>query len=68
MDSPVRADQVGSFLRPAELLAARQAGVDPAQLRTLEDTHIRRVFAKQQELGLDVFTDGEFRQIGRAHV
>jgi 5-methyltetrahydropteroyltriglutamate--homocysteine methyltransferase len=58
----VRADQVGSFLRPAELLAARQAGAAPAHLRTLEDTHIRRVFAKQQELGVDVFTDGEFRR------
>lgn len=62
MESPVRADQVGSFLRPAELLEARQAGADPAQLRALEDTHIRRVFAKQRDLGLDVFTDGEFRR------
>jgi 5-methyltetrahydropteroyltriglutamate--homocysteine methyltransferase len=62
MDSPVRADQVGSFLRPAELLEARQAGAEPARLRALEDSHIRRVFAKQQELGLDVFTDGEFRR------
>jgi len=62
MDSAVRADQVGSFLRPQELLAARQAGADPAALREIEDRHIRRVFAKQQELGLDVFTDGEFRR------
>ena len=62
MDSPVRADQVGSFLRPAELLEARQADVDPSRLRALEDTHIRRVFAKQQDLGLDIFTDGEFRR------
>ena len=62
MESPVRADQVGSFLRPAELLAARQAGADPARLRALEDEHIRRVFAKQQELGIDIFTDGEFRR------
>ena len=62
MDSPVRADQVGSFLRPAELLAARRTGADPARLRALEDTHIRRVFAKQHELGLDVYTDGEFRR------
>ena len=62
MDSPVRADQVGSFLRPAELLEARRTGADPARLRALEDTHIRRVFAKQHELGLDVYTDGEFRR------
>src|SRR5574341_142186 len=62
MNSTIRADQVGSFLRPADLLAARQAGTDPARLRALEDTHIRRVFARQQELGLDVYTDGEFRR------
>ena len=62
MDSAVRADQVGSFLRPQELLDARQAGANPATLREIEDRHIRRVFAKQQELGLDVYTDGEFRR------
>jgi 5-methyltetrahydropteroyltriglutamate--homocysteine methyltransferase len=62
MDRPVRADQVGSLLRPQELLAARQDGVPPTALREIEDRHIRRVLAKQQELGLDVFTDGEFRR------
>ncbi len=62
METAVRADQVGSFLRPPDLLEARQAGADPERLRALEDRHIRRVFAKQQELGLDIFTDGEFRR------
>ena len=59
-----RADQVGSLLRPADLLAARQdqsAGA-AQRLRELEDTHIRRVLAKQQELGFDIFTDGELRR------
>jgi 5-methyltetrahydropteroyltriglutamate--homocysteine methyltransferase len=62
MAAPYRADQVGSFLRPPELLEARQAGADPARLREIEDRHVRRVLARQQALGLDVFTDGELRR------
>jgi 5-methyltetrahydropteroyltriglutamate--homocysteine methyltransferase len=62
MGTPFRADQVGSFLRPAELLEARRHPVDPERLRALEDHHITRVLAKQQELGFDVFTDGELRR------
>lgn len=57
-----RADQVGSLLRPAELLEARQSGTDPAHLRAIEDRHILRVLAKQKELGFDIFTDGELRR------
>jgi 5-methyltetrahydropteroyltriglutamate--homocysteine methyltransferase len=57
-----RADHVGSFLRPSELLDARAQGVDASQLRAVEDWHIQRVLAKQKELGLNVFTDGEFRR------
>ena len=58
-----RADHVGSFLRPAELLEARQsASVNADQLRELEDRHIQRVLAKQKELGFEVFTDGELRR------
>lgn len=62
MGAPYRADQVGSYLRPAELLAARQDVADPQRLRAIEDRHILRVLARQQELGLDVFTDGELRR------
>jgi 5-methyltetrahydropteroyltriglutamate--homocysteine methyltransferase len=63
MPAPFRADHVGSFLRPAELLEARRtAASDLARLHALEDTHIKRVLAKQKELGFDVFTDGEFRR------
>ncbi len=62
MAPPHRADHVGSFLRPAELLEARQAGASPERLRVIEDQHILRVLAKQKELGLDIFTDGEFRR------
>ena len=63
MSTPYRADQIGSFLRPAELLEARQATPpDPARVRALEDRHIARVLAKQQELGFEIFTDGELRR------
>src|SRR5262249_44877377 len=59
----VRADHVGSLLRPVELLEARNNGAkDPARLHALEDTHIRRVLAKQKELGFEIFTDGELRR------
>ena len=63
MPTPHRADQVGSFLRPPDLLQARQdPAMDEARLRTLEDAHILRVLARQKELGLDIFTDGELRR------
>jgi 5-methyltetrahydropteroyltriglutamate--homocysteine methyltransferase len=63
MATPYRAEQVGSFLRPADLLEARRtASVNAEQLRALEDRHIQRVLAKQKELGFEVFTDGELRR------
>lgn len=60
--SSYRADHVGSFLRPADLLQARKIGVPSDQLHALEDRHIARVLEKQRELGLTIFTDGEFRR------
>ncbi len=64
MPAAYRADHIGSLLRPPELLQARHAGgpVAAEQLRELEDTHIRRVLARQKEIGFDVFTDGELRR------
>jgi 5-methyltetrahydropteroyltriglutamate--homocysteine methyltransferase len=63
MAAHIRADHIGSFLRPADLLEARRTATsDPARLRDLEDLHIRRVLAKQKELGFEVFTDGELRR------
>ncbi|HXY24109.1 MAG TPA: hypothetical protein VEI73_05630 [Candidatus Acidoferrum sp.] len=63
MPAQFRADHVGSFLRPAELLEARaNAAEDPNKLRQLEDQHIQRVLAKQKELGFEVATDGELRR------
>src|SRR5580692_10578067 len=63
MPAPYRADHVGSFLRPAELLEARRnASVNPEQLHALEDRHIQGVLAKQKDLGFEIFTDGELRR------
>jgi 5-methyltetrahydropteroyltriglutamate--homocysteine methyltransferase len=63
MSPNCRADNVGSFLRPPDLIQARQsAATDPERLRALEDQHILRVLAKQQELGFEIFTDGELRR------
>jgi 5-methyltetrahydropteroyltriglutamate--homocysteine methyltransferase len=61
MSAPFRADHIGSFLRPQELLDARKSA-SPEQLRQLEDQHILRVLAKQKELGFKVATDGELRR------
>src|SRR5271154_838985 len=63
MSAQYRADHVGSFLRPPELLEARKnAASDPAYLRSLEDIHVQRVIAKQKELGFELATDGELRR------
>jgi 5-methyltetrahydropteroyltriglutamate--homocysteine methyltransferase len=63
MSNAPRAEHVGSFLRPAELLEARrQSPPDPERVRALEDAHIKRVLARQKELGFEIFTDGETRR------
>jgi 5-methyltetrahydropteroyltriglutamate--homocysteine methyltransferase len=56
-----RADHVGSFLRPQELLDARHAH-DDARLRAVEDQNILSVLSRQAELGFDICTDGELRR------
>ncbi len=62
MAAPYRADHIGSFLRPPDLLSARKSNVDENQLREIEDREILRVLAKQKELGFTIFTDGELRR------
>jgi 5-methyltetrahydropteroyltriglutamate--homocysteine methyltransferase len=62
MPAEYRADHIGSLLRPAELLQARSASVDTAQLHALEDKHILRVLERQRDLGFKIFTDGELRR------
>ena len=64
--APFRAEHVGSFLRPATLLAARAnyavGDLEKEELRAIEDAAIRDVVALQEELGLRSITDGEFRR------
>jgi methionine synthase II (cobalamin-independent) len=63
MPARFRADHVGSFLRPPDLLEARRpGGASPERLREIEDRHVRRVLARQKEIGFEVFTDGELRR------
>jgi 5-methyltetrahydropteroyltriglutamate--homocysteine methyltransferase len=62
MNSLYRADHVGSFLRPAELLQGRKDQISLKDLEVLEDRHILRVLDRQKTTGLDIFTDGEFRR------
>jgi 5-methyltetrahydropteroyltriglutamate--homocysteine methyltransferase len=63
---PFRADHVGSLLRPAALLTARDdhanGRISAEDLRTAEDDAIRHVVAMQSEVGLNSATDGEFRR------
>jgi len=63
---PFRADQVGSLLRPPELREARaraKRGEIPAQaLRDVEDAAVRQAVERQQAIGLEAITDGEFRR------
>ncbi|HKQ86308.1 MAG TPA: hypothetical protein VJS43_05980 [Candidatus Acidoferrales bacterium] len=61
MPNDYRADHVGSFLRPSEILDARQ-DADPQRLRAIEDEQILRVLKMQKDLGLQLATDGEFRR------
>jgi 5-methyltetrahydropteroyltriglutamate--homocysteine methyltransferase len=63
---PFRADHVGSFLRPAALKEARakreKGAITPAELKTVENREIEKIIKKQEELGLKLATDGEFRR------
>ncbi len=63
---PFRADHVGSLLRPAALKKAREqrikGDITAVDLKLIEDREIERVIKKQEEVGLQSITDGEFRR------
>jgi 5-methyltetrahydropteroyltriglutamate--homocysteine methyltransferase len=61
MASHLKADHVGSFLRPGDLLEARESA-PPEELRAIEDRHISQILAKQKDLGFEFVTDGELRR------
>jgi 5-methyltetrahydropteroyltriglutamate--homocysteine methyltransferase len=70
---PFRAEHIGSLLRPEKLLRARAAiegdqyrtvsgSTLYAELRGIEDAAIREAVRLQEDVGLQVITDGEFRR------
>src|SRR6267142_80558 len=63
----LRADNIGSLLRPKQLREAFRAHsekkLDDAELRSAQDAAIRDVIRLQEDCGLQVVTDGEFRRI-----
>src|SRR6267143_427024 len=63
----LRADHIGSLLRPKKLREAFRARsetkIGDAALRAAQDEAIRDVIRLQEDCGLQVVTDGEFRRI-----
>ena len=66
INPPFRADHVGSLLRPPKLKEARRraqlGAIAPEELRAAEDEAIREVVRRQEAVGLQSITDGEFRR------
>src|SRR5438093_13703670 len=67
MIPPFRADHIGSLLRPKKLREAfrkhANGELPERELRTTQDDCIREVLALQEQCGLPVVTDGEFRRV-----
>ncbi|KFG67041.1 5-methyltetrahydropteroyltriglutamate--homocysteine S-methyltransferase [Microvirga sp. BSC39] len=63
---PFRADMVGSLLRTAALKEARHkhhdGEISHEALKEIEDREIRTLIKRQEEIGLQAVTDGEFRR------
>jgi 5-methyltetrahydropteroyltriglutamate--homocysteine methyltransferase len=66
MPARFRAEQVGSLLRPTELLQARAAYTESKipleELRAKEDHAIGQALEKQRRVGIDILSDGEMRR------
>ena len=66
MTARYRAEQVGSMLRPKEVLdahAAQSRGeISMEQLRQIEDEAILTALETQRAAGIEVFSDGEYRR------
>ena len=63
---PFHAEHLGSLLRPKELTQAFRAHaggeIDDAAFGKIQEDAIRRVVALQEDAGLEVVTDGEYRR------
>jgi 5-methyltetrahydropteroyltriglutamate--homocysteine methyltransferase len=62
----VRADVIGSLLRPAELRTAQEqlavGAITAAEFKAIEDRAVDQAIALQEKVGLEVVTDGEMRR------
>jgi 5-methyltetrahydropteroyltriglutamate--homocysteine methyltransferase len=63
---PFRADHVGSLLRTAAIVEARKkregGQISADDLKAVEDREIEEIIKKQEQMGLQSITDGEFRR------
>jgi 5-methyltetrahydropteroyltriglutamate--homocysteine methyltransferase len=63
---PFRADEVGSILRSAPVKEARaqraKGAITADALKAVEDREIEKIIKKQEEVGLKLATDGEYRR------
>ena len=63
-----RADHLASFLRPDAVREAREAfregRIGRPELASAEDRSIREALERQRRIGVDVYSDGEFRRTG----
>jgi 5-methyltetrahydropteroyltriglutamate--homocysteine methyltransferase len=66
MAARYRAEQVGSLLRPPQLLQYRaqyaESRLPLEELRSREDEAIEAALEKQRQIGIDIVTDGEMRR------
>src|SRR6187402_236413 len=63
---PYRADHVGSILRSEAIHTARakreKGEITTGELKAVEDREIEKIVRKQEEVGLKLATDGEYRR------
>lgn len=63
---PFRADHVGSLIRPQALIDAREKAVKgeitQEQLLAIQQPAIREIVKRQEDIGLQVVTDGEYNR------
>jgi 5-methyltetrahydropteroyltriglutamate--homocysteine methyltransferase len=67
VDGVIRAEVVGSMLRPAELLQAREqvaaGAITRTEFKRIEDRAVDEAIALQERAGVEVVTDGELRRL-----
>ena len=68
MTDVIRAEVVGSMLRPQELLEAREqlaaGAITRTEFKRVEDRAVDEAIALQERCGVDVVSDGEMRRSG----